>query len=957
MKYSPLVKGIKNVLPFLGPSLILAVSLSGRGYIDLLSAGANFGFSLLWVILCALLFKYAIVDGITRYTLATGEHIFAGLRRIPGPENWEIVFIMFIYMMEMVGYGGLTLSCALFLGYLLPVSVPRGFIAIILVLIFILLLYRRSYKLLERLALLLVLVMTLGMAYLITAVHIPWIYATGPWSNPIISPDNLPSIVSLFITVGSGLSLLFSSIWLQEKIGTSSGREYYIENQSAMRTGNIIAFLLVGLFSIGLVIIGFGSFEGETIYDGLMTALGSLPHGLELLILISVISLFGTILMAVDGRARAISRVLSGTINSRLDEKSLYRILLFLLSAVMVLVILLGNPFEMVQWVLAIADVMFAITGFMLLYLDLQLPSWARGNPIWIAIMACGSGMYLLIALLKEEFFLKAAIPLLEGIIVVLFLLYIFMRTEAFKNAMNHHLNRADYVWIIIFCSAISIYGNYRGVNGGGFIINFRDFGVMIAGLIGGPVAGVCTGIVGGAYRYTQGGWTTIPCLIGTISAGFISGFLAIKWRYKMTYLRLVVLAIIVESFHILMIIPIYSIIAGIQLSTLLLTIRQLYLPMIVTNAGGLVLFLYLLNDQDFSGIERVKETSYEPAGRTIKPSNRGFRIFFGVLAIMLLIGASWSVFPIMFHKSTPMIHIHYAGTRGDHAYTDTAYKGFLKAFSSNKFNYQDFTSFSLNESDEKYNSKGPDPDMIITQGFQYSPYSHNWSRIYPKTNIIAIDQYGQSEPNIRYEEITAYGSSYLAGVLASNMSKSGKVAVIGGTSSWLLDGFIKGFEDGVHAAKPGILVTTIYISNGTEGFYNEHKAQEIAKKLISEGNDVIFGVASYANIGMVQEAKQHNGVYIIGVDTDQSFLDPKIVAASVIKRIDLILSEGIDAELNKTFTSGTRITGLSDGYSDLSINHRFDRYSTLISSWRDRAAKAEEKYLKDRVLPVYGGT
>lgn|GEM_PF-448240 len=957
MNLPRVVQSIKNLLPFFGPSLILAVSLSGRGYTDLLSAGGNFGFSLLWVICCALIFKYAIVDGITRYTLATGEHIFTGLRRIPGPDNWEISFILFIYMMEMVGYGGLTLGCALYLGYLLPFSIPRWTLALALIIIVILLLYRRSYRLLERIVLLVVLVMTAGMAYLITAIKVPWIYATGPWSDPVISPDNLATIVSLLITVGSGLSLLFSSIWLQEKIGNQSGREHYLAKHSSMMTGNIIAFLLVGLFSVGFVIIGFGSFEGETIFDGLMTALGSVPHGMEILILVSVITLFGTILTAVDGRARAISRVLIDTIPKRMSEKSLYRIILFLLCSVMVLVIILGNPAEMTQWVLAIANVMFAITGFMLLYLDLQLPSWARGNPLWIAVMAGGSGMYLLMALLKEEFFLKGGIPLIEGIIVVLFLLYIFMRTDAFRNAMNRRLKQADYIWIIIFCSAISIYGTYRGVSGEGFIINFRDFGVMIAGLLAGPLGGLCTGIVGGLYRYSLGGWTAIPCLLATIAAGLISGLMAIRWRYQMTYLRLFILAVIVESIHLLMIFPVYSILAGFDISAILMVIRQTYLPMTITNAGGVILFLYLLRDRDFSGIEDNEDEIRDQKGKVSGAYQKGIKIIFAVLAIMILIGAGWSISPVIFPDSEKMIHIHYAGTRGDHSYTDSAYKGFLEAFSKNKFKYKDYTSFVLNESDKIYYTDNTPPDMIITQGFQYSTYSYNWSQRLPKTNIIAIDQFGSSAPNIRYEEITAYGSSYLAGVLASNISRSGKVAIIGGTESWLLDGFVKGFEEGALTSNSSVNVTTRYIANGTEGFYDEDRAQEISEELIGEGNDVIFGAASYANIGMVHAAENHDLVYIIGVDSDQSFLDPNVVVASVIKKVDLVVSEGINSEINKTFTPGTRISGISDGYSYLSLNPRFERYNSLITSWKDKAEVAEDRYLKTRILPVNGVT
>ena len=950
--FSQVITHIRSVIPFLGPSLILAVSLSGRAYSDLMNSGANFGFTLLWVIGVALIFKYAIVDGITRYTLATGEHIFAGLRKIPGPENWEIAFILFIYLMEMVGYGGLTLSCSLFLGFLLPVTIPRWVIAVSLVLIVIALLYYRSYKLLERIVLIVVISMVVGMGYIISAIHLPWMYASGPWSDPIIAPDNLPMIVTLLITVGSGLSLLFSSIWLQEKIQTSAGKEYYLATRSAMRTGNILAFLMVGLFSLVLVIIGFVSLKGETVFDGLITVLRPVPYGLETIILVSIITLFGTILTGVDGRARAISRVLHEVFPEKTDDLVLYRVLLFVLSTVMLLVISVGNPVEMAQWVLAIANVMFAITGFMILYLDLRLPSYARGHPVWIGIMVVGSGMYLLIALLKEEFFLKGGIPLIEGIVVVLFLLYIFMRTDAFRNAINRRLQASDKIWIIVFCTAISIYGTYRGVSTSGLIINFRDFGVMIAGLIAGPFVGVSVGLISGLYRYSLGGWSALPCFLGTVAAGIISGYASIRWRYKLTYLRVIILAICVESVHLLVIFPISSVLSGYSVSDILELLRLTYLPMVVTNTAGIVLYLYLIRDHDFSGIDGSDDEELDQIAETRNLLRKAARPFCGVIAIMIIIGGAWSLSPVILPDHQPMIHIHYAGTRGDHSYTDSAYLGFLQSHSLHPFKYKDYTSFILNTTDAMYRTmNSPYPALIITHGFQYGPYSKNWSALLPESHILAIDQYGPARDNIRYEEISAYGSSYQAGVLAANISKTGKISVIAGTPSWLLDGFIAGFTDGADATRPDIQVTTRYVANGTEGFYDEKRSGLIAEELIGEGNDIIFGVAAYSNIGMIHTAKNHPGVYVIGVDSDQSYLDPEVVIASVVKQVDRVVSDGIDAELNGTFTPGTYVRGLSDNYSSLVLNPRYNSYESLVSRCTSKAIAAEKKYLQERRL------
>jgi len=82
------ISRLKKRLVFFGPGLLLAITAAGEaGIADALDIGAHFGMSLVWVVLLALIFKYAFTTGIARYTLATGKTIFQGFASIPGPKN------------------------------------------------------------------------------------------------------------------------------------------------------------------------------------------------------------------------------------------------------------------------------------------------------------------------------------------------------------------------------------------------------------------------------------------------------------------------------------------------------------------------------------------------------------------------------------------------------------------------------------------------------------------------------------------------------------------------------------------------------------------------------------------------------------------------------------------------------------------------------------------------------
>lgn len=59
-----------------------------------------------------------------------------------------------------------------------------------------------------------------------------------------------------------------------------------------------------------------------------------------------------------------------------------------------------------------------------------------------------------------------------------------------------------------------------------GILINIRDFPVMFAGMLGGPMVGIPTGIVVGVEGFLSGGTTAVPSMLGTIIAGALGGLL-----------------------------------------------------------------------------------------------------------------------------------------------------------------------------------------------------------------------------------------------------------------------------------------------------------------------------------------------------------------------------------------------------------------------------------------------
>lgn len=145
----------------------------------------------------------------------------------------------------------------------------------------------------------------------------------------------------------------------------------------------------------------------------------------------------------------------------------------------------------------------------------------------------------------------------------------------------------------IIF-GLLSISGTYTGLNFQGAVVNTRVVSTVAAGLVGGPLSGLCAGAMGGLHRflYAPAGFTSLACGVGTFFFGII-GAACYRWfpRQKRRYLSLVGLVIFSEllqcGFLFLLSRPIQAV-AELE--------KAILLPKMAVNSLGLVLFIYMLD-------------------------------------------------------------------------------------------------------------------------------------------------------------------------------------------------------------------------------------------------------------------------------------------------------------------------------------------------------------------------
>lgn len=191
---------------------------------------------------------------------------------------------------------------------------------------------------------------------------------------------------------------------------------------------------------------------------------------------------------------------------------------------------------------------------------------------------------------------------------------------------------------------------------------------------------------------------------------------------------------------------------------------------------------------------------------------------------------------------------------------------------------------------------------MVVAVGFSFADAMKSVSAAFPKVKFTIIDSnYSPSLPNVEGNLFAVEQSSYLGGVLAAGMSKTGTVGFVGGLNVPVIQTFAAGFKAGAMSYNPKIKVLISY----TGSFTDQSKGKVSGLQEINKGADVIFAAAGASGNGALAAADQRK-VWGIGVDADQNFLHPNSIVSSVVKHVEVAVANSIVAVANGTFKAGT---------------------------------------------------
>jgi basic membrane protein A len=197
--------------------------------------------------------------------------------------------------------------------------------------------------------------------------------------------------------------------------------------------------------------------------------------------------------------------------------------------------------------------------------------------------------------------------------------------------------------------------------------------------------------------------------------------------------------------------------------------------------------------------------------------------------------------------------------------------------------------------------------DLVIGVGFLMADAIDTVATKFPDVNFAIIDfpnvALKHKPKNVRglifKEQEAGYLVGYLAGLEIKQQGGKQVIGSVGGQKIPPVDHYIAGYQAGAKAADAGIKTLNGY----SQDFVDQAKCKEVALNQIAQGSQVEFQVAGGCGLGALDAAKEKN-IWGIGVDADQAYLGPHMLA-SALKKVDVAVFKTAQSVQDGSFAGG----------------------------------------------------
>lgn len=257
------------------------------------------------------------------------------------------------------------------------------------------------------------------------------------------------------------------------------------------------------------------------------------------------------------------------------------------------------------------------------------------------------------------------------------------------------------------------------------------------------------------------------------------------------------------------------------------------------------------------------------------------------------------------------------AGGLGDRSFYDSSHEGVEQAKEELGIDYK---VYECRNDPSLFNDQlvqaSEYASIVAVVGFEFYDVIQEIAEEFTDVHYIYVDNEIEGIDNLITVSYAENEGSFLAGALAAMLTEGNVIGMVGGMDIPVIRNFEVGYKAGAEYINPEITVETIF----AEDFEDPAKGKEGATALYSRGADIVFQVAGKTGEG-VFEAAEEMGKYAIGVDTDQRYINPDVIVASMVKKVGLSIYDTIEniqkgeIEPGKVVYYGLEEDGVGMGY------------------------------------------
>lgn len=231
---------------------------------------------------------------------------------------------------------------------------------------------------------------------------------------------------------------------------------------------------------------------------------------------------------------------------------------------------------------------------------------------------------------------------------------------------------------------------------------------------------------------------------------------------------------------------------------------------------------------------------------------------------------------------------------------------------------------------------------LVFGHGFEFQQAAAAVAADFPNTVFITTSG-NTVRTNVAPLRFMIEEATYLEGMLAALLSKTGKAGAVGGMEIPSVRSTIIAFDAGAKAVNPDFVVTTSYVGN----WEDVGAAKEAALALVQQGCDLLFHNADAAGLGVFQAAQERH-VLAFGANKNQNDVAPDVILTSAVADIPSAFLDVARKVRDGRFMAGIEKMGMKNGVVRLEFNPRLE--SRIPQEARARIEATREQIISGKL-------